>query len=526
MNKKFNEELKQTKLQNDQILKFAADGIFGLDNNGIITFINPAAEKMLGYTSHELLGQIQHNIIHNKKRDGSIYPISECPIYMSIKEKKLVESSNEIFWHKNGNPVIVEFTSAPVIENNSINGCVVIFRDITDKINNAEKLKNMNIKLEEMVIERTRQLQDLYKNIELEKKKLNNILFDAPAHIALTDGSNHIFTFVNENFSNLFNRSLIGKSIRESIPEFEEQGFFKILDEVYKSVEMCTNDEVLTLIDNKLNGILEEYYFNFIYKPMLDINNKIEGILIFAFDISDTVKSKKKIEEFAKALEISNKELNNFAYVASHDLKGPIRSIASYSELLQRRYKEKLDNKANDFLNLISASCKRLQNLIDDLLEHSKIISDTNNFNLVDLNKVMQEIIAHNKRYISDNNVVILYKNLPKVKINYNHIFRLFNNLITNSIKYKSDANPVIKIDCTKEDGHYIFSFKDNGIGINQKYSHKIFEIFQKLHKIDEYEGTGIGLANCKKIVELNNGKIWFESEEGDGTTFYFSLPA
>lgn len=522
---KYNEELKHTKLQNEQILRFAADGIFGLDIKGIITFINPAAERMLGYTSEELLGKVQHNIIHHKKKDGTKYPISDCPIYKSIKEKTLFESTNEVFWRKDGSYIIVEFTSTPVIENNTTKGCVVIFRDITDKIYHEERLKNLNNHLEDMVKERTEQLQEAYKIAELEKQKLHNIFLDAPAHIAITKGKDHTFTFANENFLKLYNRPVIGKTVREVLPEIDGQGFFELLDNVYNTGESFRNKEALVLVDTNRNGILEEHYFDFIFKAVFDINKQVEGITIFAFDITDMVKSRKKIEEVAKALEISNKELNNFAYVASHDLKAPIRSIASYSELIQRRYSSNLDAKANDFLNLINASCKRLQSLIDDLLEHSKIISDTGNFNFVNLNQVMEEIIAYNKRYINDNKAIILYKNLPQIKINHNHVFRLFNNLIVNSIKYKSSLNPVIEIDCIKEDNQYIFSFKDNGIGINQKYSHKIFEIFQKLHKSDEYEGTGIGLANCKKIVELNNGKIWFESEEGKGTIFYFSLP-
>lgn len=223
------------------------------------------------------------------------------------------------------------------------------------------------------------------------------------------------------------------------------------------------------------------------------------------------------------ALENTNRELEQFAYVASHDLQEPLRTTSSYAMLLKKRFKDKLDESGDTFLDMIIDASKRMKNLIDDLLDYSKV--GKNDIQSVDLNNVLEKIRFNLDLSMKENNAIIESETLPVIKAYQTQMLQLFQNLISNSLKYRSESNPIIKISVKKQDNFWLFSFADNGMGIEKQYFDKIFVIFQRLHNRHEYEGTGIGLATCKKILEMHNGNIWLESEIGKGTTFYFTIP-
>lgn len=231
------------------------------------------------------------------------------------------------------------------------------------------------------------------------------------------------------------------------------------------------------------------------------------------------------LEKRATELAESNAELERFAYVASHDLQEPLRMVTSFLQLIEKRYKEKLDQKAHEYINYAVDGAERMKRLILDLLEYSRVNSSKAEVEDVDVNEVVEDLKLTYKNFLKETNGSINTKKLPVIKGNKTQILQLFQNIIGNACKYKSDAPPVIDISYEEEKTSYKFRITDNGIGIDPKFFHKIFIIFQRLHNRDEYSGTGIGLAICKKIIDKHGGKIWVTSTPGHGSTFYFTLP-
>lgn len=220
----------------------------------------------------------------------------------------------------------------------------------------------------------------------------------------------------------------------------------------------------------------------------------------------------------------SNAELQQFAYIASHDLQEPLRMIASYLQLIERRYKDKLDANANDFIHYAVDGASRMQKLINDLLAYSRVGTRAQPFEQVDLEVIVEQVIHNLKLMIADHQATVTYDSLPTVLADATQLTQLFQNLIGNAIKFHSETPPRVHIQVEDRDGERVFSVQDNGIGFEPEYAERIFVIFQRLHDRTEYPGTGIGLAVCKKIVERHGGRIWVQSELGKGATFYFTL--
>ena len=221
----------------------------------------------------------------------------------------------------------------------------------------------------------------------------------------------------------------------------------------------------------------------------------------------------------------SNADLEQFAYVASHDLQEPLRMISSYSGLLSQRYKDKLDTDAADFLGYITDGASRMQRLIQDLLAYSRAGSEDSDLVLVDCEEVLARVGSNLRLTIQESNAEVSHDPLPSVHGNFTQLCQLFQNLIGNAVKFRGDQPPQIHVGVESQGDHWLFSVRDNGIGISLQYKERIFTIFQRLHTKEEYPGTGIGLAICKKIVEKHGGNIYVESETGKGSTFYFTLP-
>ncbi len=229
----------------------------------------------------------------------------------------------------------------------------------------------------------------------------------------------------------------------------------------------------------------------------------------------------KKIQELKSA----NEELQRFAYVASHDLQEPLRMISSYLQLLERRYKNRLDRDANEFIDFAVNGAKRLQKMIESLLEYSRVETRGEPFKEFSSDEALDDALDNLEVAIVENEAVISRKKLPLVLGDAGQISRVFQNLISNSLRFRSKERPNILISASRQDGEWLFSIRDNGIGIDPQYHDKIFVIFQRLHGHD-YPGTGIGLSISKRIIERHGGRIYMDSEPGKGSTFYFTLPA
>ncbi len=222
----------------------------------------------------------------------------------------------------------------------------------------------------------------------------------------------------------------------------------------------------------------------------------------------------------------TNAELEQFAYIASHDLQEPLRMVGSYTSLLKRRYAGKLDADADEFIRLAQEGVIRMRSLINDLLIYSRLGREDKLRKPVDSRVALDRALAALQPAVDARHATIRISDLPMVMGNEGQLARVFQNLVDNGIKFSPGRQPEIRVDAERRDGEWVFSVRDNGIGILPQYRDRIFLVFQRLNKRDEYAGTGMGLAICKKIVERYGGKIWFESEPGTGATFRFSLLA
>jgi PAS domain S-box-containing protein len=259
--------------------------------------------------------------------------------------------------------------------------------------------------------------------------------------------------------------------------------------------------------------------------PVLNIKGEVTLIVMTILDITEQKKSEVLIKNTLSKLEHSNKELEQFAYVASHDLQEPLRMVSSYTQLLAKRYEDKLDSDAREFIEYAVSGAMRMQGLINDLLDYSRLNTRKKPYVLANCNSLLGKVRINLSVLINEENAVLTNDELPTVMADETQLMQLFQNLIINGIKYHNHEAPHVHISSKEESNELIFSVKDNGIGIDKEFHERIFGIFQRLHSRDEYSGTGIGLAICRRIVERHGGRIWLESEKDKGTTFYFTIP-
>lgn len=251
-------------------------------------------------------------------------------------------------------------------------------------------------------------------------------------------------------------------------------------------------------------------------KAALELRKAIVNIVLRQAD---------ELAQLAQDLERSNAELKKFAYVASHDLQEPLNQVANYVQLLEMRYHEELDEDAKEFINYTVEGVSLMQTLIDDVLAYSKVDMQAIDFELTEVDTALQRALSSLRGRIGETKAVITHEEMPSIMADSTQLMQLFQNLIGNAIKFRSDKLPEIHISASRLEDDWLFSVRDNGIGIDPQFSDRIFVIFQRLHTRDEYSGTGMGLAICKKIVECHRGRIWVESQPGEGATFYFTIP-
>jgi len=383
----------------------------------------------------------------------------------------------------------------------------------------------------------------LLTSTEYQLKTIEKLFNSLPDSIALVKVNGTIIKVNNamaEDLEILVNDA-IGKKMSDLLPKNVAQKRNNLLQ---KTVEICKMQESDDKIKNR--------YFHNLFIPTKSISDE-NNVLLISSDITERRNAEEKMKIYRSHLEQrtnelekeliarmtaekdlkesninlkrSNQELEQFAYVASHDLQEPLRMVSSYTQLLKRRYSNQIDEKADKYINYAVDGARRMQNLINDLLVYSRVTTRGQLFQEVDSNDILQRTIATLEVLTQETNTTITYDKLPKVTADATQFERIFLNLIKNSIRYHGEEDPKIHISAKSDKRMCTFSVKDNGMGIDSRYKEKVFVIFQRLHKREEGSGTGLGLAICKRIVNRHGGDIWFESKDGNGTTFYFTLP-
>jgi light-regulated signal transduction histidine kinase (bacteriophytochrome) len=244
-----------------------------------------------------------------------------------------------------------------------------------------------------------------------------------------------------------------------------------------------------------------------------------------AVELDERRRAEQQLNHYTAELARSNAELEQFAYVASHDLQEPLRMVASFTQLLGKRYRGKLDQDADEFIGFAVDGATRMQRLINDLLAYSRVGTRGKPFKLIDCNIIFRQTRDNLAKAIEDSGAIIFQDPLPTLEGDEVQLIQLFQNLVANAIKFRGAEPPQIQVSAKQNGPEWVFAVKDNGIGIAPEHQERIFSIFQRLHQRSEYPGTGIGLAICKKIVERHGGRIWVESQAGNGSTFYFTIP-
>lgn len=290
-------------------------------------------------------------------------------------------------------------------------------------------------------------------------------------------------------------------------------------------------------IEERKKGLSEKYELRFKSKegkeiwtymsasPVMDQEGKMLWSCALVYDITERKKAEQQLMQLTDDLKRSNQELEQFAYVASHDLQEPLRAITSYTQLLAQKYQGQLDSKADKYIHYIVDGATRMQQLINDLLSYSRVGTKGKELKLTDFNQVLEQTLMNLQIAIREKKAVITSDPLPLILGDQGQLVQLLQNLIGNGIKFCQQEFPKIHISVVEKQEEWFFTVKDNGIGIAPEYADRIFIIFQRLHTRREYEGTGIGLAICKRIVERHGGRIWVESELGQGATFHFTIP-
>lgn len=399
---------------------------------------------------------------------------------------------------KDGIIATVDFSIKPVFDdNNKVILLIAEGRDITQR-----KL------LEQKAREQEEQIRLFIKH--------------TPAAVAMFDRNMRYMIASDRWYTDydLKGKDINGKSHYEVFPEINDNSEWKSVH------QRCLKGEVLAKEQDpffRADGTM--HWLRWEIHPWKTSNEKIGGIIMFTEMITERIKVQEHLKKLNIQLTESNKELEQFAYVASHDLQEPLRMVSSFLQLLEKKYKSQLDETAHQYIHYAVDGSERMKVLINDLLKFSRVGTAAEEREPVYCNLVVSNVIKVYEAKIRETGASINVLTLPVIYGNKTQVEQLFQNLIGNALKYHGSESPSVTIGCDEEGADWKFYVKDNGIGIDQKFFEKIFVIFQRLHGKNEYSGTGIGLAICKKIVERHGGRIWIESKLGKGSVFYFTFP-
>jgi PAS domain S-box-containing protein len=467
----------------------AVEGISRLDIEGRYVNANRAYAHTCGYQPEEMVGIEWPLTVHPDDVEMLIGAYQEMLISGKVEVEARGVRKNKTFFYK-------QITMVKACDaQGTFNGHHCFMKDITQRKLTETALLESEFKYKQIV--------------EL-----------AEEGIWVID-SNSLTTYVNHAMARMLGYTeleMFGRSLFDFMEEPEKQ-------------------QALDNVERRKQGIAETHEFKFKTKdgkdiwtylstsPVFDDLGNMLSCCALVYNITDRKAAEQQMLQLTEDLKRSNEELEQFAYVASHDLQEPLRAVTSYTQLLAQRYQENLDERADKYINYIVDGATRMQQLINDLLVYSRLGTRGKEFEQAQCKAVVEQTMCNLQIAIAETKAVITYEEMPAVMADESQLVQLFQNLLANGIKFCRQDIPLIHIAASRQESEWLFSVSDNGIGIDPEYADRIFIIFQRLHSRREYSGTGIGLAMCKRIVERHGGRIWVESQEGKGATFYFTIP-
>ena len=477
------------------LLEAAPDAMVVVNQGGEIVLLNVQAEKQFGYRRDELVGQKVKNIIPEGFAERLVADgLRSAEDALAQQIGTGIELTGR---RKNGSEFPIEIMLSPL--------------ESTEGILVTAAIRDISVR------------KDAEKHLAQMEGRYRGLLEAAPDAMVVVNQAGEI-VLLNVKAEKQFGYrrdELVGQKVKNIIPEgFAE----RLVADALRSVEDALAQQIGTGIE--LNG-RRKNGSEFPIEIMLSPLESAEGILVTAAvrDITMRKKAEAHLLQKVEELNRSNEELEQFAYNASHDLQEPLRMVASYTQLLSRRYKGKLDADADEFIAFAVDGASRMQRLIQDLLAYSRVGTKGKELLETSSEDALQQALANLRGAIEESSAVVTHDPLPPVLADEMQLTQLFQNLVGNAIKYQNPGIPRVHISAARDsEKRWKFSVQDNGLGIDSQYFEKIFGMFQRLHKREEFEGTGVGLAICKKIVERHGGSISVESQLGHGSTFCFAL--
>ena len=487
--KQAEEALRESEEKFRALFEKAEDGILLLSSQGEVVAVNASFASLHGYSVEEVL-----------KLNLKDLDLPESAQRTPERLQRVLAGQPMVFevehYCKNGQTIPLE-VSANRVAFGGEQFILAFHRDITDRKQAEKKLWETN-------------------------EYLENLFNHANAPIIVWDPQLRITRF-NHAFESLTGRpagEVIGKSLDLLFPPALVESSMALIKKTTGGDRWETVEIAILHLDGSVRTVL----WNSATVCAADGKTPVAAIAQ-GQDITERKQAEANIARTLADLERSNKELEQFAYVASHDLQEPLRMVSSYTQLLAQRYESQLDDKAKKYIHYAVDGAIRMQSLIDDLLAYSRTGTRGKPLQATDSHAVLGEAIRNLTAIIQENRAIITNDDLPTVRADPSQLVLVFQNLLANAIKFHRQEIPRVHVSALEQGRQWLFTVKDNGIGIEPQHAERVFLIFQRLHTREEYPGTGIGLAVCKRIVERHGGKIWFESQPGNGSTFFFTVP-
>jgi PAS domain S-box-containing protein len=489
-------ENKQSEARYRGLLEAAPDAMVVVNQVGAIVLLNLQAEKQFGYSRDELVGQKVKNIIPEGFAERLIADGTRSAAEALAQQIGTgIELSGR---RKDGSGFPIEIMLSPL---ESPEGILV-----------TAAIRDISVR------------KDAERHLAQMESRYRGLLEAAPDAMVVVNQVGGI-VLLNVQAEKQFGYSrdeLVGQKVKNIIPEgFAE----RLIADGTRSAAEALAQQIGTGIE--LSGRRKDGT-EFPIEIMLSPLESAEGILVTAAirNITERRKAEEHLGKTLGELKRSNDELQQFAYVSSHDLQEPLRMVSSYTQLLAKRYQGRLDSDADEFIGFAVDGCNRMQGLIQDLLAYSRAGTNGKKLREVSSENALQKALANLRITIEQSGANVTHDSLPALTTDETQLTLVFQNLVGNAIKYRGAEAPRVHVSASRNgDNEWTFSVRDNGLGIDPQYFERIFILFQRLHGRDEFEGTGIGLAICKKILERLGGRIWVESQPEKGSTFYFALP-